>query len=180
MEALTAYSSSEDEDEDEVAAGPAMPLALASGLGEEDGDEDEDEDEEEEEEAEDERPEEGPTVPLAFTADAPESEDEEDEEELEPEPELPSALPPPDFSDWSGDPEGGFVPQATAPKVSALVRGQKPKGGPHQISSGFKAAVTRHDALAQAKQDAADELEGVEAACGLACTSALTSAPHRP
>lgn len=124
----TALDSEDDEDEGAM-VGPVLPVSVGGDYG--DGDNDEDDDDGDDA---DEAPVQGAAAPPVA-----------------------DALPPPDFADW--DPaEGAARVAASAPSISAL--GKRQRGGPagaHQVSSGFKAAVTRHDQLVAAKAAAFEE-----------------------
>ena len=151
----------------------AAAAAAAAALVDEGEDDDDDDDDEQLEQQEEEEPEpelHAPApavVPLALTAAEEESADDDDDDDERPlqcaEPPPPDsvdALPPPDFSDW--DPDGTAPVRATVPKVTAL--GKRQRGGPagpHQVSSGFKASVTKHDLLVA--QKAREFEESVEA-----------------
>jgi len=155
-----------DDSEDEETAPQAVPLALqpASREDVEQSAESEDEASEGEEAS--------GVVPVALSsaADAADDEDEEEEEAARQaaaeaaaraaaaEAARVAELPPPDFTGWV--PAGGGAPSArTAPLVGGRSKKRKgPGGGASQISSGFKAAVTRHDAL-EAQKEAELELE---------------------
>lgn len=178
MEALQAYSS-DDEGQEETDGPTLRPLALPSielvanpqsGLdsGRSDSEEENDHSEEQCDQA-GERYEDDleaaplSALPLAFAVND-QSSDDEAAEKRDPEPEVPSALPPPDFSGWPDDLEAGALTSLpAAPKVATFLGGgRKRKAGAHHISAGFKPALTRHDQLVKAKED---ELEQMAGAC---------------
>jgi len=91
-------------------------------------------------------------LPLALTAEGPSS-DEESAPQPPPQVEAPSALPPPDFSDWTPG-EVGLGSQSVTPQVVRLSGGAGTKRkAAAQISSGFKPALTRRDQIAKATED---------------------------
>ena len=161
---LGSYGSDASSDDEGDAQAPyplTQPLAL------EDPEESEEESEEEEAEvAEAEEEMIGPVVPLALSGAVEESDEEEAPAPLEDESEedAPSGLPPPDFGDW--DPEAGTAAEQSlaaqaerAPQVTGLGKKRdRAPSGPHQISRGFSAAVTRRDQLkAKAEEDLAND-----------------------
>lgn len=156
-------ASSDDGDE-------AQPYPLTQPLALEEPEESEEESEEEEEAAGVEAEEEemiGPVVPLALSGAVDESDEEDAQAPLEDEDEeeAPSRLPPPDFGDW--DPEAGTEAEQTyaahaereaSTKAARLGKRERGQSGPHQISRGFTAAVTRRDQLkAKAEEDLAND-----------------------
>ena len=167
MLGLGSYESDTSEDDDDhgtsSAAQPLLRPALDAAEEEESAEEGDDDDAAATVPQADE-PMVGPVIPLALSR-ANEDDDEEEEEEDDggaadggDDEDGPSGLPPPDFSDWP-DPEA----RPAGPQVTALTKRERPKGGPHQISSGFKAGVTRRDQLdakAEAELDAAADARG--------------------
>ena len=163
---LGSYDSEASSDDEDAPTGP--PQLLAPPVEGEDAEEEEEEEESEEEEEPEEpaaaEAEAAPVVPLALSGAVEEEEEDDDDGDVGPEEDedegRPSALPPPDFGDWDPSAGGGGGSQAVGPRVTALGKREKPKGGPHQISRGFSAAVTRHDQLkAKAEADLAEAAE---------------------
>lgn len=106
----------------------------------------------------------GPVIPLALSQANDDDDDEDDDDgggaaEDGSDDAGPSGLPPPDFSDFP-DPADGGAARPAGPQITALTKRERPKGGSHQISSGFKPGMTRRDQLnakAEAELDAAAE-----------------------
>ena len=145
----------EDEDEEHISCAP-LAMNVAHAEDNEDDDEDEDEDEDEDDET---------VEPATATAALPASAAlvAPPQASKEPPPGVPEtyvsvteALPPPDFTNWVADPSQ--APPRLAPKVSVLGK-QKRGSSAAQISSGFKAAVTRRDQIIAEKAQCVAPLE---------------------
>eukprot|EP00965_Chrysotila_dentata_P023007 762428-Pleurochrysis_carterae.AAC.1 len=146
-----ALDSSSSSNEDEAGDGSHMQLRPESGSERESHGKSADEEETNADDAV------APPVPVALTGAGDDDDDDDDDERGgradDPEEQPTLVLPPPDFSDWSADPaQMAAAARPAAPKVSVLGK-QKRQGGPHQISRGFSAAVTRHDQLKAAARE---------------------------
>ena len=179
---LCSYASdASSDDEDEQPPYPlSQPVADAQDGAEGSDEEEVEEAPDAEEEVEDEA---GPVVPLALLGAADDDDDEEEDAQApaaeEGDEDSPSGLPAPDFSDWPWDPENGRTAQPAGPQITALGKRERPKGGTHQISRGFSAAVTRHDQL-KAKAEADLEKAAEDRGRNNGLSSAYDSVFHVP
>jgi len=175
---LVGYANSDDDDDDDEDEEQisCAPLAMNIAHADDNEDDDEDDDEEEEEDYKTAEP-----VPASAALPASAAPVAPPQVSKEPPPAVPEttmavteALPPPDFTNWVADPSQ--APPRLAPKVSVLGK-QKRGSSAAQISSGFKAAITRRDQIiAEKAQQLAEEDEARSRNGGL--SSAYDSVFH--